>query len=299
MATDPKEKKVLHPRNKHRSRYDFAGLVKACPELRDFIFVNAYGDESVDFANPLAVKMLNKALLALHYQVLNWDIPENYLCPPVPGRADYIHYLADLMAESRHGNIPTGKQVKVLDVGTGANCIYPIIGHREYGWSFVGSEIDHKAIKSAENMVAANPSLRGAIQIRRQQNPQHIFEGIIKPGESFDISMCNPPFHASEAEAAAGSERKLRNLGKAGKGLNFGGRYHELWCKGGELAFIAQMIQESQRFSGQCKCFTSLVSKSSNLSFIHAFAQQAGVSSLKTIEMAQGQKISRFVAWSF
>ncbi|HWW40560.1 RlmF-related methyltransferase, partial [Pedobacter sp.] len=154
MGTDSKEeKKQLHPRNKHRSRYDFSLLVKSCPDLRDFVLINPYGDESIDFADASAVKMLNKALLAQYYRIKHWDIPENYLCPPIPGRADYIHYLADLLGESNNGVVPTGKSVKVLDIGTGANCIYPIIGHQEYGWTFVGSDIDRGAVQSAENII--------------------------------------------------------------------------------------------------------------------------------------------------
>jgi 23S rRNA (adenine1618-N6)-methyltransferase len=300
MGTDSKEeKKQLHPRNKHRSRYDFSLLVKSCPDLRDFVLINPFGDESIDFADPRAVKTLNKALLAQYYRIKHWDIPENYLCPPIPGRADYIHYLADLLAASNHGVIPTGKSVKILDIGTGANCIYPIIGHQEYGWTFVGSDVDRGAVQSAENIISANEDLRAAIQIRLQRDPRHIFEGIIKPGESFDMSLCNPPFHASAAEAAAGTQRKLRNLGKPKNVLNFGGQNVELWCKGGELGFIRTMIEESHQFSGQCKWFTTLVSKSSNLPFVYGYAEKAGALHVQTIDMAQGQKISRFVAWSF
>lgn len=300
MGTDSKEeKKQLHPRNKHRSRYDFSLLVKSCPDLRDFVLINPYGDESIDFADPRAVKMLNKALLAQYYRIKYWAIPENYLCPPIPGRADYIHYLADLLGESNNGVIPTGKSVKVLDIGTGANCIYPIIGHQEYGWAFVGSDIDRGAVQSAENIISANEDLRGTIQIRLQRDPRHIFEGIIKPGESFNLSLCNPPFHASAAEAAAGTQRKLRNLGKPKNILNFGGQHVELWCEGGELGFIHTMIEESQKFSRQCRWFTTLVSKSSNLPFVYGYLERAGALNVQTIEMAQGQKVSRFVAWSF
>lgn len=300
MDTSPKEeKKLLHPRNKHRSRYDFALLVKSSPALRDFVFLNPYGDESIDFADPAAVKMLNKALLKQYYHIEHWDIPENYLCPPIPGRADYIHYLGDLLASEHGGKVPSGKSVKVLDVGVGANCVYPIIGHQEYGWSFVGSDVDKRAVESAKNIVAANPSLSAAVAIRLQANAQSIFKGVIKPGEQFDLTMCNPPFHASAAEAAAGSQRKMQNLGKQRAVLNFGGQPVELWYKGGEAAFLDLMIKESVLFKSQCNWFTSLVSKSATLPFVYAALERADAIQVKTIEMAQGQKISRFVAWTF
>ena len=67
---------------------------------------NQFGDESVDFANPAAVKALNRALLRQDYGLDYWDIPAGYLCPPIPGRADYVHYLADLLAADRGGGAP-------------------------------------------------------------------------------------------------------------------------------------------------------------------------------------------------
>jgi len=299
MSEAKEEKKNLHPRNKHRSRYDFAALVKAEPALRDFIHLNTYGDESVDFADPRAVKTLNGALLKHFYGISHWDIPEGYLCPPVPGRADYIHYLADLIAESNGGVVPTGRSIKVLDIGVGANCIYPIVGHQEYGWTFVGSDVDRTAVKAAQNIVAANPPLQAAVQIRLQENKGQIFKGIIKAGERFNLTMCNPPFHASAEEAAAGSGRKLRNLGKQSKVLNFGGQQVELWCEGGEQAFVRKMVFESAEMEKGKTWYTSLVSKSSSLPGIYNALEKTKATSVRSIEMAQGQKISRFVAWNF
>jgi 23S rRNA (adenine1618-N6)-methyltransferase len=293
------EKKVLHERNKHRSRYDFAALVKYAPELRDQVIVNPYGDESIDFADPVSVKLLNKALLKQFYQIEHWDIPEGYLCPPIPGRADYMHYLADLLASTNAGTIPTGNKVKILDIGVGANCVYPIIGHQEYGWSFVGSDIDKKAVHSAENIIAANPVLSADLKVRLQHNKQQILKGIVKPGEQFHATICNPPFHSSAEEAAAGSTRKLQNLGKQKEVLNFGGQHIELWTEGGEVGFVKKMIQESVEFATQVGWFTTLISKSANLPFIYYALEQAKATEVRTIEMAQGQKISRFVAWTF
>jgi 23S rRNA (adenine1618-N6)-methyltransferase len=300
MGQIPKEeKKLLHIRNKHRSRYDFALLVKGTPALRSFVIVNPYGNESIDFSNPDAVKLLNKALLKEYYQISNWDIPENYLCPPIPGRADYIHYLADLLTSANELSVKGASKIRVFDVGVGANCIYPIIGHQEYGWTFVGSEVDKKAVDAANNIVSANPQLTGAIAIKHQPNKQYLFKGLIKPGEFFDLTMCNPPFHASAGEAAAGSNRKLHNLGKQKNILNFGGQHVELWCDGGEVGFIGRMINESKEFSTQVGWFTTLVSKSANLPFIYHALEKAEVKTVKTVEMAQGQKVSRFVAWTY
>jgi len=296
------EKQVLHPRNLHRSRYDFPQLIESCPALGPFVFVNPYGDQSVDFSNPEAVKMLNKALLIHFYDITSWDIPENYLCPPIPGRADYIHYLADLLALVNGGEIPKGEHVKVLDIGVGANCIYPIIGHQEYGWQFVGSDVDKRAVSCATHIAAMNPALSKDLTFRLQQSSSLIFRGVVKPGELFDITLCNPPFHGSAEEASMGSQRKVRNLGKQ-KGketvLNFGGQHAELWCEGGEVGFIRKMVQESAQIGQQCCWFTTLVSKSAHLSMVYYALEKAGARQVRTIDMAQGQKQSRFVAWTF
>ncbi|KXS31839.1 MAG: Ribosomal RNA large subunit methyltransferase F [Candidatus Gallionella acididurans] len=292
----------LHPRNPHLGRYDFKQLIKASPGLAGFVAANAYGDESIDFADPAAVRALNRALLVDSYGVAGWDIPAQYLCPPIPGRADYLHYLADLLAAGNGGVIPRGASVRVLDIGTGANCIYPLIGTRSYGWQFVASDIDPAAIASAQAILDANPGLGETIGLRLQPSREAIFTGVIKTGEHFDLTLCNPPFHASLAEANAGTQRKWKNLGKPATGspaLNFGGQGAELWCKGGEEAFVRRMIEESTQFRGQCSWFTTLVSKSASLPGVYRALKKAGVQDHRTIEMAQGQKKSRFVAWAY
>lgn len=293
------EKEQLHTRNKHRDFYDFKQLIKSCSVLEKYVALNAYGNLSIDFRDPEAVKALNKALLHHFYGVELWDIPDGYLCPPIPGRADYIHYLADLLKD-QEGKVPTGKSVKVLDIGIGANCIYPLIGHKEYRWSFVGSEIDHLAIRSAKNIIEAN-RLTNSISVRKQSSTEHIFEGVIHHGELFDATMCNPPFHASLKESMAGTDRKWKNLGKEEHRaeLNFGGKNSELWCEGGEVRIVSKMIQESKAFAGCVSWFTSLISKKEILPICYNELKKAGATEIRTIPMAQGQKISRILAWTF
>lgn len=300
------EKSNLHSRNLHRSRYDFDLLIKNCPELKSFVSINELhsdiSGETIDFSNPQAVKTLNKALLISYYDIQNWDIPQNYLCPPIPGRADYIHYIADLLAETNNGTIPTGTGVEGLDIGVGANCIYPIIGNAVYDWSFVGTEIDEKALANCSKIIEANPKLIEAISLQQQLESRFIFKNIITPEDKFAFTICNPPFHKSAEEASKGSLRKVNNLQdkKVTKAvLNFGGQNTELWCEGGELAFITQMIYESAKYPMQCLWFTTLVSKQSHLGSLYKTLNKVNAAQIKTIDMAQGQKISRILAWTF
>ncbi|MDG1475883.1 MAG: 23S rRNA (adenine(1618)-N(6))-methyltransferase RlmF [Vicingaceae bacterium] len=297
-----KPKANLHPKNKHQGRYDLKQLAQCCKELAPFVKVNEHGDESIDFFNPTAVKFLNTALLKHFYNIDYWDIPENYLCPPIPGRADYIHYAAQLLGESNYGNIPTGNSVKCLDVGVGANCIYPIIGNTEYGWSFIGADIDEKAIENAKEIVNKNSSLKGCIELKHQTNSKDFFYGVLKKEECVDITICNPPFHSSAKEANAGTQRKINNLkGKDNQEIikNFSGQHNELWCDGGENRFVRNMVKESKKFGSSCFWFTSLVSKQSNLKSIYKTLENENVVEVKTIPMGQGNKMSRIVAWTF
>lgn len=300
-------KSELHPRNPHRERYDFDLLVQASSALAPYVKLNKYGDASIDFSDAKAVKALNQALLKQFYQVLVWDIPEQYLCPPIPGRADYLHYIADLLARDHAGVVPQGTSVRVLDVGVGANMIYPLLGTREYGWRFVGADIDAKALDNAQQIVNAN-SLSNVIDLRLQLSKASVFKGVIKQGEKFVLTMCNPPFHGSLEEAQAGTARKWRGLDKhfAKRGsnekspmLNFGGQNAELYCEGGEEAFVATMISESKLFAGQCVWFTTLISKAANLPSVYRALNRVNALEVITIEMSQGQKRSRIVAWTF
>jgi 23S rRNA (adenine1618-N6)-methyltransferase len=267
------------------------------------VILNPYGKESIDFANPAAVKVFNRALLKALYGIQHWDIPEGYLCPPIPGRADYLHCLADLLAESNGGEPPRGASVKVLDIGVGANCVYPLLGHSDYRWQFVGSDIDSVALASAAAIVQAN-KLGKAIDLRLQPQPRNILKGLLNADERFAVTLCNPPFHASLEEATRGSQRKWRALGKADPKrklpvLNFGGQNNELWCEGGEIRFVTQLINESVTVGAQVLWFSTLVSKASNLPAIQGALSKVNAAQVKVVEMGQGQKQSRFVAWSF
>ncbi len=133
MPTLPKSS--LHSNNPFNKRYDLEALSKALPELKPFVLVNKYDSQTIDFADPKAVKALNKALLLQHYGLKYWDIPEGYLCPPIPGRADYLFHIDEFLTKKRKGVTVKGNLVKCLDIGTGASCIYPILGSQGIGWN--------------------------------------------------------------------------------------------------------------------------------------------------------------------
>lgn len=292
----------LHKRNAHRFGYNFEQLSDHLDDLKPFIIRNRKREETIDFSDNQAVLMLNKALLFTFYDVKYWDIPDGYLCPPIPGRVDYIHYLADLLASSNDGVIPEGESVIGLDIGVGSNCIYPILGNATYGWQFVGTDIDEVAIKNCIQIIEKNPKLVDEISLQLQPSSHYIFKDIILPGDKFAFTICNPPFHESESQAIKSNIRKTSNLNNAKvdvPNFNFGGKSNELWYDGGEEAFIVKMIYESAKYASQVLWFTTLVSKQSILKKVNNTLNKVNAARVETIEMAQGNKNTRLVAWTF
>ncbi|PCH52150.1 MAG: 23S rRNA (adenine(1618)-N(6))-methyltransferase RlmF [Flavobacteriaceae bacterium] len=295
MRTKGKNSEQLHSNNKHKSGYPFSELIEKYPALQEFVFVNNYGTKTINFAEPKAVKAINTALLFKYYNIQYWDFPDDNLCPPIPGRVDYIHYLADLLSAS--GII---KNAKILDIGIGANCIYPLLGNAEYSWKFIGTDIDKKSLDRAQNILKKN-KLTEFIQLKQQKDATQIFKGILSDTDKFSASICNPPFYRSQEEAMHANARKLEGLGisDAVKTRNFSGKQQELWYKGGEKAFIHTYLYESSMFKTNCFWYSTLVSKKDNAESMLPSLKKLGATEIKTIPMHQGNKVTRIVAWTF
>lgn len=308
MNQNSQDIKKFHKRNLHNKNYDFNKLAKDSPALKSHLYINQYNNQSVNFSDPNAIIVLNQALLKHHYNVSFWNFPLGNLCPGVPGRVDYIHYLADLLANLNNGSIPTGKIIRGLDIGTGAGCIYPLLGNKSYGWKFVGTDISTDSIEHSNNIIEKNPGLKKVIKLRLQNTKSYIFKNIIGENERFDFTICNPPFYSSFQEAKKASFLKIKNL-NANKqndlssekivSSNFKGKKAELWCKGGELQFLTNMINESFLFKKNCRLFTTLVSNKKNLDILKAKIQTYNSSFIKVIPMVHGKKITHILAWSF
>jgi 23S rRNA (adenine1618-N6)-methyltransferase len=281
----------LHPRSAHQGSYDFDQLCEVCPELKPHVFTNEHGTQTIKFDNQDAIRELNKALLKLHYQINNWTLPPGHLIPPIPGRADYIHYLQDLMGDKDH-------QVRGIDIGVGANCIYPLLGASIYNWDFVGVDISQEALINGQKILLSNMDMIDKIELRHQPHPKKFFQGVIRSGERFDFVMCNPPFFESPEEAQGANDRKNKNLG-LDQGRNFAGKNHELWAEGGELGFLSELILESRDFGGQARMFTSLVSKEDHIKPLRRLLSSMNAEDVQIVEMGQGNKKSRILVWRF
>lgn len=301
----------VHKKNYHKGKYNFSELVKAIPELKQKLKKNPKGEQTIDFSDATSVILLNKALLKHFYEINEWSIPVDYLCPPIPSRADYIHRLAEIL--NSNGCSDTS-EIKGIDIGAGANAVYSIIGASVYHWQFIASDINKASIDNIHHILEKNHTLNELVTPFLQTEPKYLFKGIVEPDAKYHFSLCNPPFHGSAEEAAMGSKRKVNNLAKSQnkhrnfKGLkkqpsnlklNFGGQNNELWCPGGEFGFVSRMVRESVHYSDQILWFTCLISKGDNVRPLRKLIEKEGAEELRIIEMKHGNKVSRFIAWTY
>ncbi len=290
-----------HPSNPHKDGYDFDLLEEKDPSLSKYVITKQNGLKTINFSDDLSVRALNSALIKAHYEISDWNIPRNNLVPPVPGRADYVLYLADLLSECNEGVIPTDK-VKGVDIGTGASLIYPIIGRKLFQWSFVASEQSQASIQHGLSILKANDLGPSAIKLVHQKAIKQYFKGVIREGERYDFTMCNPPFYSSEAEAEKANIQKWQKLHRDKPVLpkrNFSGQDAELWVPGGELLFVKFMIKESLNHKDQVLWFSALVSQKDHIFDLKKQLKKVGVADFREIKMMQGQKRTRFLAWTF
>lgn len=290
----------MHPQNPYGKRYDLKRLTAHYSELQGYIVLNPVGEETIDFGSSKAVYALNKAILLADFKLTDYELPEGYLIPPVPGRLDYLLHMRDFLSEKL--GMEAGAELRGLDIGTGANGIYCVLGAQYFNWTMVGSESDAKAMAISKANIQATATLQDRVEVRHQHNKSFLFKDIIQPGERFGFTICNPPFHSTKEEAQRGSLRKLRNLegsiNTKELKLNFEGQANELWCNGGEALFIKRLIKESLAFKDQVSVFSSLVAKAENLFKIEKQLKKAKAH-YHIIPMDQGNKKSRIILWWF
>lgn len=290
----------MHAHNPYHGRYDLKKLSGHDAMLQQHIVFNPNGEETIDFGSSSAVYELNKAILLADFNLEEYHLPLGYLIPPIPGRLDYLLHLRDFLKDKL--NITGDRQLRGLDIGTGANGIYCILGAQHFKWKMVGSESDVRAVEIARTNVERTKALKDLIAIRHQVNKGFLFKNIIQTDELFDFTVCNPPFHSSKEEALKSALRKRTKLegsyDKEDLALNFEGQANELWCNGGEALFIKRLIKESIQFKDRVRVFSSLVSKADNLPRIEKQLTKSKAD-YDIIPMSQGQKKSRMVVWWF
>lgn len=300
-----RDEPTIHPRNKYSENPpDFNLLASLYPSFQPFVFYTRDGKPRIDWTDFNATRELTKVLLQ-HDHAVKWWIPDGQLCPTVPNRSNYIHWIQDLLSSDIIAKINTSgnNRVRGFDIGTGANCIYPLLGASLLGWSFVGSDVTDVALEWAERNVNSNPHISELIEIRKavdahqtvdvttdltkDQSGHPVLLGTVGDDEHFDFCMCNPPFFESMEEAGLNPRTAC------------GGTSEEMVCPGGERAFIMRIIDDSVVLKQAFRWYTSMVGRKANLKVLVSKLWEVGASVVKTTEFVQGETCRWGLAWSF
>lgn len=297
----------MHPRNVFAAANpDFAALAATHPRLLPYLVETKDGRRTIDFASWDATVELNRALLDTFYGVKHWDVPRGHLCPPAANRANYVHWIEDLLELSRPASASAsaaGPAVVGLDVGVGASCVYPLIGASLNGWRFVGIDVTDVAVASARANAAGNPAIRHLIEIRdartfslrRRDSARDgsVILPAIEEDERFAFCMCNPPFFDLDRIA---SERRRPN-----RASDFGGSDAETACPGGERAFTARIFEDSLLLRDRVHWYTTMCGKKETVKHLRRAlaSREARVAAVRTTVFRQGKTARWGVAWSF
>ncbi|KAK1723627.1 hypothetical protein CaCOL14_007220 [Colletotrichum acutatum] len=273
-------------RNLYSTEPDFGKLGRQDP-----LFGAMLKRGNLDFNDPSAVMQLTKTLLKADFG-LNIELPDDRLCPPVPNRHNYLLWLKTLLDSTTYG-VPDQK-VLGLDIGTGASCIYPLLGCTQRKWSFFATDIDSKSLQFAQRNVELN-NLQSRISVIARV-PQDPIMPLADLGiESLTFVMTNPPFYTSEDDLLNSAKQKSRPPLTACTGAPV-----EMVTDGGEVKFVSRILEESLFLRERVQWYTSMFGKQSSLEEFIAILKEKNINNYAVTEFVQGNKTRRWaVAWSF
>ncbi|OJD13922.1 hypothetical protein AJ78_05685 [Emergomyces pasteurianus Ep9510] len=282
-------------RNIYKNDVDFATLALQYPNFSKHLRQN----NQLDFTDPDAVQELTKSLLKRDFG-LHLNLPDDRLCPPVPNRFNYILWLQDLVdstGESYSDGYDPGREVLGLDIGTGASCIYPLLGCAQRpNWRFIATDIDAKNLKYAQGNVQRN-NLDARIQVVESTSTNALvpLKSITIPESRLDFTMCNPPFYESRHELILAAKAKQRPPFSACTGAEV-----EMITAGGEVEFVARMIRESIQLRDRVQWYTSMAGKFSSIATLVNLLHEVGNKNWVVAEFVQGSKTRRWaIGWSW
>ncbi|OUC48371.1 hypothetical protein D917_01229 [Trichinella nativa] len=218
----------MHPRNFYRNNPpNFAELALQYPDFRQHCAIDIYGKVNFNFKNPDAIRALTNVLLKKDFG-LSIEIPPDSLVPRIPGRLNYIHWLQDLAAS----HFPD-ESVRCIDIGSGASCIYPLLGAKVCGWKFIAVEKLPDAIECARKNVMKN-NLQNLISVVEVDGPINLYNVVEQLGTEMICSfcMCNPPFFDSQRKEGPGN-LSFPSRRPAPHSCTVG-RHEEMFADGGE-----------------------------------------------------------------
>ncbi|KAJ2158245.1 hypothetical protein GGF46_003922 [Coemansia sp. RSA 552] len=280
-------------------KISYTRLAQEFPELKDHLHES--GDSTwIDFRDATAVRLLNRALLKVYFD-LDVVLPSTNLCPPVANRLNYIKWIRDNIVP----DLNPAYTLAGLDVGTGASCIYPLLGARVLqDCLFVGTETIEESVNVAQDNISRN-SLQSRIQLYLNADPtvtlpldDEKFPQISDKdgdGSQFAFSMCNPPFYSGEDE-----RRQLaRQKDQAPHWGELSGKNEELYTEGGEEAFLSRMVSESAKLGPRIKWYSTMVGKKATLALLKTRIREEKAKQIREGTLLQGRTTRWVLAWTF
>ncbi|OLN81080.1 putative methyltransferase-like protein C27D7.08c [Colletotrichum chlorophyti] len=283
---EPGVKADAYYRNLYSQEPDFDKLGREDPA-----FGTMLKRGNLDFNNPAAVMQLTKTLLMADFGV-QIELPDDRLCPPVPNRHNYILWLKGLVDTTSYDD--PDRKVLGLDIGTGASCIYPLLGCTQRRWSFFATDVDPKSLTYAKKNVELN-HLQNRISIV-PRNPKDALIPLEDIGaETLSFVMTNPPFYASENDLLDSARQKSRPPLTACTGAPV-----EMVTEGGEVSFVSRILDESLKLRDRVQWYTSMFGKQSSLEEFVTKLREQKIDNYAVTEFIQGNKTRRWaIAWSF
>lgn len=294
--------RMMHPRNPYKDKPpDFGALADKYADFRSHCYVGANGKMLLNFRDSDAVRSLARTLLHNDFG-LDVELPAECLVPRVPQRLNYILWIDDLLTINHITENITG-----IDIGTGASCIYALLGAKVFGWHFTATDTDSMAVEVASKNVQTN-DLGDHIEIVQVEEDRMIKDVVrSRSDKHFTFCMCNPPFFEQEE-----SEQKFIHL--AGKAMtNFCSgdpqrpaphsatvaRSNELSVCGGEVAFVGRLIDDSIVLQKAVALYTSMVGKKSSLPELKKKLKRCPNVRYAVGTLNQGKTLRWVLAWTF
>ncbi|XP_051934665.1 RNA N6-adenosine-methyltransferase mettl16 [Hippocampus zosterae] len=281
--------KSMHPRNRYKDKApDFAYLASKYPEFQEHVHTNLSGRAVVNFKEPEAVRALTCTLLKEDFG-LSIEIPLERLIPTVPLRLNYIHWVEDLIDGQKQPR-------RGIDIGTGASCIYPLLGASMNGWYFLATEVDDICFDYATRNVEQN-HLSDLIKVVKVPQKTLLMDALKEETEIvYDFCMCNPPFFANQLEAKGVNSRNARRPPPSS--VNTGG-VTEIMAEGGELEFVKRIIHDSLQLKKRLRWYSCMLGKKCSLAPLKEELRKQGVPKVTHTEFCQGRTMRWALAWSF
>ncbi|XP_054431869.1 RNA N6-adenosine-methyltransferase METTL16 isoform X1 [Pteronotus mesoamericanus] len=285
--------KSMHARNRYKDKPpDFAYLASKYPDFKKHVQMNLNGRVSLNFKDPGAVRALTCTLLKEDFG-LSIDIPLERLIPTVPLRLNYIHWVEDLIG---HQASDKSTLRRGIDIGTGASCIYPLLGSTLNGWYFLATEVDDMCFNYAKKNVEQN-NLSDLIKVVKVPQKTLLMDALKEESEIvYDFCMCNPPFFANQLEAKGVNSRNPRRPPPSS--VNTGG-ITEIMAEGGELEFVKRIIHDSLQLKKRLRWYSCMLGKKCSLAPLKEELRIQRVPKVTYTEFCQGRTMRWALAWSF